>query len=141
MIFEGRVCLRTLLKEFAIKNHIDLQELVYGYSKVSSKDIHPTNTQFDKSHPLFGKVCVFTGKLEKLTRREAMQMVADVGGICADSITKLTNYLILGNFDYCASVKGGKSGKQQKAERYLLDGKDIKILSESVFYDIMEDEK
>ena len=66
-----------------------------------------------------------------------MQIVTNIGGICADSVTKKTNYLILGNFDYCASVKGGKSTKQKKAEQLKLAGNDIDILPENVFYDMI----
>ena len=64
-----------------------------------------------------------------------MQAVANIGGICADSVTKKTNYLILGNNDYCASIKDGKSTKQKKAESLILKGQDLQILSESVFFE------
>lgn len=50
---------------------------------------------FDEEHPLFGKVCVFTGILDKMQRKEAMQIVADLGGSPGDGVTKKTNYLIL----------------------------------------------
>ena len=33
---------------------------------------------FDEGHPLFGRVVVFTGALESMTRREAAQLVANV---------------------------------------------------------------
>ena len=85
-------------------------------------------------NPLYGKVCVFTGVLS-ITRKDAMQAVANIGGICADSVTKKTNYLILGNNDYCASIKDGKSTKQKKAESLILKGQDLQILSESVFFE------
>ena len=53
------------------------------------------------------------------------------------SVTKETNYLILGNNDYCTSIKDGKSIKQKKAEKLKLDGQDIEILSEDTFYDMI----
>lgn len=104
-----------------------------------ASDIVTTNINFDESHPLFGKVCVFTGKLEKLTRKEAMQLVADLGGINANGVTKNTNFLILGNNDYCSSIKDGKSSKQKKAEKLKLAGQDIDIIPENVFYDFVLD--
>lgn len=67
-----------------------------------------------------------------------MQIVADPGGINGDSVTAKTNYLILGNNDYCKSIKGGKSNKQKKAEKLKLEGQDIEIITENVFYDMME---
>lgn len=102
-------------------------------------DILPECNEFDEAHPLFDKVCVFTGALEKMTRLEAMQMVANVGGICNDRLTKKTNFLILGNNSYCSTIKDGKSIKQKKAESYKLAGVDIEIISENVFYDMILD--
>lgn len=106
---------------------------------LKSSDICTDKTEFDVSHPLYQKVCVFTGTLEKMIRREAMQLVVDHGGINGDSVTKKTNYLILGNNDYCKSIKDGKSSKQKKAEKLKLEGLDIEIISENVFYDMIED--
>ena len=107
---------------------------------VKAKDIHSEKTEFDITHPLYGKVCVFTGTLEKMLRKEAMQLVANLGGINGDSVTKKTNYLILGNNDYCKTLKDGKSSKQKKAEKLKLEGNDIEILPETVFYELLESE-
>lgn len=106
---------------------------------VKAKDISATTSEFDEEHPLFNKQCVFTGKLEKMTRAEAMQIVANAGGINADNVTKNTNYLILGNNDFCNTIKDGKSSKQKKAEKYVLEGKDIQVISENVFYDMISE--
>lgn len=112
------------------------------YSKqrgLRASDIHADSSLFEETHPLYQKVCVFTGTLEKMLRREAMQIVANLGGINGDSVTKKTNYLILGNNDYCKSIKDGKSSKQKKAEKLKLEGLDIEIIPENVFYDMIED--
>ena len=106
-------------------------------SKLKATDILSTTDNYDEDNYFFGKVCVFTGTLEKMPRREAMQKVADFGGINADSITKKTNILILGNNDYCMSIKNGKSNKQKKAEQLKLKGNDIEVISENVFYDLL----
>ena len=107
--------------------------------RIKAKDISSDCNDFDMNNPIFDKECVFTGKLDKMTRKEAMQIVADLGGKNRDSVTKETNYLILGNNDYCKSITDGKSSKQKKAESYKLKGQDIEILSEDVFYDIIDD--
>ena len=73
-----------------------------------------------------------------MTRKEAMQLVVNVGGILDKSVTKTTNYLILGDNDYNAILKGEKSSKHKKAEKLKLDGQDIDILDELTFYDILE---
>lgn len=101
-----------------------------------ANDIVADESKKDEASLLYEKVCVFTGVLEKMTRKEAMQIVADIGGFVADSVTKKTNFLILGNNDYCKAIKDGKSLKQKKAEKLKLSGQDIEVISEDVFYDI-----
>lgn len=109
-------------------------------SAICSHDTSTNITDFNKSHILYGKVCVLTGTLEKMTRKEAMQIICDLGGINANSITKKTNLLILGCNDYCKSIKDGKSNKQKKAEKMQLDGFDISIIPEDVFYEMINTE-
>lgn len=104
-----------------------------------AKNIHTSIQEFDIYHQLYNKRCVFTGTLERMVRKDAMQIVADHGGISEDNITSKTNYLILGNNDYCSTIKDGKSGKQKKAEAYKLKGNDIEILPENVFYDMINE--
>lgn len=103
-------------------------------------DIIVDETKNNPDCPLYKKNCVFTGKLDKFTRSEAMQIVADLGGFVEDNVTKKTNYLILGNNDYCTSLKDGKSSKQKKAEKSKLNGQDIEIIPETVFYDMIGEE-
>lgn len=105
--------------------------------RFSAKDIFPQTDSFDETHPLYNKNCVFTGILEKMDRKHAMQLVVNVGGKCQDSVTSATNYLILGNNDYCHSIKDGKSTKQKKAEALKLKGNDIEIIPEDVFYEMI----
>lgn len=129
------------IKKYVSENNLDFKSL---YAKKLSKsiraaDIICSSDEFDESHPLFGKVCVFTGTLEQYTRKEAMQIVANFGGINGDSVTKKTNFLILGNNDYCSSIKDGKSNKHKKAEALILQGSDLIIIPESVFYDMIND--
>ncbi len=110
----------------------------HSSNSVKAKEIIAQTTEFDEDHPLYGKVCVFTGALEKMLRKDAMQIVVNLGGICGDTVTSKTNYLILGNNDYCKTIKDGKSNKQKKAEKLKIEGKDIEIISENVFYDMIE---
>lgn len=108
----------------------------YDYENL--KNISAEKDEFDESHPLYQKYCVFTGALEKMTRAKAAQLVVNLGGYCENSITKKTNFLVLGNNDYNPLVRGGKSNKQKKAEAYKLAGQDIEIIPESVFYELVE---
>lgn len=103
-----------------------------------ARDIKPTTDDFDTSHPFYAKNFVFTGVLNKMQRKEAMQIVTNYGGICQNGINKDTNYLILGNNDYCTSIKDGKSSKHKKAEEKILNGQDLLIIPEDSFYDMID---
>ena len=109
------------------------------YSSLS-KSIKAETDTFDPDSPIFGMSFAFTGKLERMTRREAMQAVVNAGGICNDGVIASTNYLVLGNNDYCKSIKGGKSSKQKKAEKMQLAGSDIRTITEDVFYDMLKEQ-
>lgn len=133
-------CYSSLLSDIKEKFRTieEFEKLFHSqYKRVRASDITSSNENIDSSNPLFGKVCVFTGALEKMVRKDAMQLVANLGGINADNVTKKTNYLVLGNNDYCSSIKDGKSSKQKKAEKLKLSGQDIEIIPENVFYDIV----
>lgn len=127
----------SIAKSMSNDAYEDLFKRHYSYHN-TLMNIQATTDDIDKSNPFFNKVVVFTGALEKMSRAQAAQIVVNLGGIFADSLTKKTNFLIIGNNDFCASIKDGKSNKQKKAEEYLLKGIDITVLSENVFYDMLE---
>lgn len=102
-----------------------------------ASDIITTKTEFDEDNLLYDKYIAITGTLEKMSRKEAMQIIANLGGHCQDGVNKETNYLILGNNDYNPILRGKKSSKLLKAENLKLKGQDIEILSENVFYDVI----
>ena len=157
--------LNTLIKEFGIpkatshraesdarqthlcfeylRNHIDMNNLsssvIPSHSGrfVRAANIVGKPELQNADSPIFGRTIVFTGALERMTRKDAMQVVADLGGINGDSVTRKTNFLVLGNNDMCASIKGGKSSKHKKAEQYILDGADLIIISENEFYEMV----
>ena len=137
-------CETTAACYFSIRNMVlekygTFEEFTKQHSgkQISAKDITTTVTDFDTEHPLYGKVCCFTGALDNMVRKDAMQLVADLGGSCSDSVTKKTNYLVLGNTDYCTNVKGNKTSKTLKAEKAKLAGQDIEIMSENIFFEMV----
>lgn len=132
-------CFDALKKDIEERN-IDISIKSFSHKGISAKDISTEKTEFDIEHPLYGKVCAFTGTREKMQRKEAMQIMADLGGIPGDGVTKKTNYLILGNNDYSKTIKDGKSTKQKKAKKLILEGADLQIISEQVFYDWITEE-
>lgn len=103
---------------------------------VNPKDIIRETDDYNPGHPLFGATCVFTGNLKHMSRKEAMQEVVNRGGICANSVSSSTTYLIMGETDF-ARVKGGKSSKFRKAEQLIKEGLDIEILNETEFIKLL----
>lgn len=130
----------TLIEQFGSYDNFSDKVRKSSNGAIDISTITAERNDFDKSHPLYKKNCCFTGKLEKMKRKDAMQIVINYGGILNNSVTKKTNYLILGNNDYNPLVKGGKSRKQQKAEQLKLSGQDIEVITENVFYDMILDE-
>lgn len=130
----------------ALDQYGDIEQLVnefrrrsnHPHPKLKANSVATDRTEFDITHPLYGQYCVFTGALEKMIRKDAFQLVVDFGGAVQDSINKNTNYLIVGSFDYSSSVRNGKSGKLKRAEDLILKGRDLTIISENVFYDMIE---
>lgn len=126
------------LLDYIQENNIDLERYLHPKS-FDLTSLTGDVTLNDPSNPLYGKHCVFTGKLQRFVRKDAAQIVCNIGGCCDNSVTKKTNFLIIGGLDDIPLVKDGKSTKMKKAEKLILDGQDLKILSESTFYDLIED--
>lgn len=130
------------IKDTMDKRGLEIQDLWvksnHGGNGIDIKSIHPTEVEIDEDNFFFNRHVVFTGKLEKMIRKDAMQIVVNLGGILDKSVTKSTNYLILGNNDYNAILKGEKSSKHKKAEKLKLEGQDIEIIDEFTFYDLIE---
>lgn len=126
------------LLDYIQENNIDL-ERHHHYKNFDLSTLTGDVTLNEPSNPLYGKHCVFTGKLQRFVRKDAAQIVCNIGGFCDNNVTKKTNFLIIGGLDDNPLVKDGKSSKMKKAEKMILDGQDLKILSESTFYDLIED--
>lgn len=110
-----------------------------GHPGIDIKAIKPKSNEIDEDNFFYGKHVVFTGKLEKMLRKDAMQIIVDLGGILDKTVNKNTNYLILGNNDYNAVLHGEKSNKHKKAEKLKMEGNDINIIDEFTFYDIINE--
>lgn len=90
--------------------------------------------EFDVDHPLYEQVVVFTGALDSMTRREAFQLVLDIGGQPADNVTKHTNLLVVGEQDISHLAAGqALSNKQRKAADLRQKGLDIQLVGEVDF--------
>lgn len=82
--------------------------------------------------PVFGEVAVFTGALE-IPRREAADLAAAVGCEVAQSVTKKTTLLVVGDMDVKRLAGHKKSIKHRKAEELIAEGFRIRIIRETDF--------
>lgn len=104
--------------------------------KFSVNDITAAETKVNDY--ISNNIFVFTGRLEHYTRKEAMQEVINCGGELTTGVTKKTDYLVMGTYDYYSGIVNGKSSKHKKAEVYKAQGQDIQIIPETVFYDMLQ---
>ena len=120
-------------------------DIDFLYDSFVEFNLAPLSNDFielsSSKNPLSGRHCVFTGRLERFKRKEAMRIVAELGGVNERSVTRRTNVLILGNEEYRRrtwSGEHGKSNKHRKAERLVLAGQGIVMIPENVFYDLVD---
>lgn len=107
--------------------------------QASLRSVTADTADFDETHPLYGKVVVFTGALSSMGRKEAFQIVANLGGHPEDSITKETNFLVIGDEEFSKARQTGETKKMKKANAYREKGQDIVTLSESTFFQMLDD--
>ena len=68
-----------------------------------------------------------------MKRVDAQMIIADIGGINANSVTMDTDFLVVGHQDYRIVGEDGMSTKQEKAVKLISKGALIEILSEEDF--------
>ena len=79
----------------------------------------------ERKGPLSGKVFVFTGELDCCPRSKAKEMVEELGGQTADTVSKRVHYVVVGK---------NPGSKLQKAQKL-----GIKILSEEEFLSMINE--
>lgn len=107
-------------------------------SKSKTIDIRGIIEAIDKEslneqHIFFDKHACFTGKLDSMTRIDAMTIFAECGGIPERGVNKRVNFLIMGEQDFRVVGDSLKSSKIIKAENLLESGQDIQLLTEDEF--------
>lgn len=103
--------------------------------KISEIVINDSITNSD--HPFYKKTVVFTGSLNLIDRKTAMQNVANLGGIPKTSVSRLTDYVVVGMQDINIVGPSGKSSKHRKAEELIKEGYEIKIIDEQQFLKLL----
>lgn len=67
-----------------------------------------------------------------MTKKDALLYTESHDGIPSDNVTKQTDYFVLGK-DFWIDAN------MRKAESLILNGQDIKIITEDVFFGLLED--
>lgn len=98
-------------------------------------DIKQTVDCVDPTGCLYGKSIVFTGELT-IGRAEAMQIAVNAGAIVRSSVSKKTNFLVVGVQDKQLVGEDGLSSKEEKAYELNSAGTaHIEIIDEQTFLD------
>jgi DNA polymerase-3 subunit epsilon len=114
-------------KKYHSKNPTD-----YGKYLQSSKDLLPTS-EVNSNSEMFGMKIVFTGELKSMNRTEAIQRAVNNGAVVASTVSKKTNYLIVGTSDFLDFENGIKTNKLKNAEKVKESGGIIEIIDEEDF--------
>ncbi len=90
-----------------------------------------------KTIDLAQQTFLFTGKLSTMTRAEAETKVVAANGKNAGAVTAKLDYLVIGDDGSPLYGNGRKGSKQLKAEKLLAEGATLKIISETVFLQML----
>jgi DNA polymerase-3 subunit epsilon len=96
-----------------------------GTIALRPSQLTPQTDRFDQDHPFFGATVVFTGTIQSMVRRDAMQHVLNLGGNCTDSVGKNTRFLVVGDQDFRKFTDGISSSKMKMAQRLRAAGGEI----------------
>ena len=110
---------------------------IYTSKKELIKQIIPDTTKRNENSIFFQKNIVFTGTLSSMVRRDAQQIIANIGGINQPGVTLQTDFLIVGQQDYRVVGEDGMSSKQEKAMKLKEKGSLIEIISEKEFIEFL----
>ena len=91
----------------------------------------------DPLHPFFGRKVAFTGGLWSMPREQAWQAVVDVGGRPVTSVSKLTDFVVVGG-EFHGLLAGHEfSSKLEKALALRREGRPLELLDEHDFLSVL----
>jgi len=101
-----------------------------GHTQLSGSILKPDfENVADKNNPFFAKKVVFTGVLQSLPREEAAGIIQKMGADIDTSVTKRTDYVIVGN--------GAGPAKLRQIDALNSGGSSIRIIKEDEFLSML----
>jgi DNA ligase (NAD+) len=82
--------------------------------------VRPAAPRAPKATPLAGKAFVLTGGLESMTRDEAKERLAALGARTSESVSRATDYVVVGSGPGAKADKARALGVKRIAEREFL---------------------
>lgn len=96
----------------------------------SGKGVQPADPNADPGHPLYGRAVALTGDLVVMTRQQAFDQLAALGGIAQASVTQTTQILVVGELNPAVLRPGADvTGKMRKAFDRQAQGQQIEVMS------------
>ena len=76
------------------------------------------------------KYIAITGRLRHMSRKVAAAMINECGGHFQTSVTRITDYLVVGNNSYHRTAEAGQSRKLIRARQLQKCGSSILLITE-----------
>lgn len=137
-------CIKNI-NQYAFDNNIDMNNTSYYKTAFKPRqklsELTPECTSFNEDNIFYNKKIVFTGELKYYPRKEAAQIVVNLGAQAQNNVTKNTDVLVMGSYKGIRNIKGNKTGKQKRAEKLILEGQEIDIMDEETFYEMIDNEE
>lgn len=131
-----RLVLKAYFNQFVKLAHTAMDLKV----KEQTSDIHIAGLCTSDPDVIFdGKTFCVTGVLNSCNRAELLERIENLGGIATNTVSKKTDYLIVGDNGNPAWAFACYGRKVEAALKYRKEGHTITLIHEYDFFDILED--
>lgn len=136
-LYDAIMCAESYVKLIS-GQHPDLNKitkkepkpLFEGHEQLHGSVLKPDLEHADPDSPFFNKKVVFTGVLDSMKREEAAEIVKKMGADIDTSVTKRTDFVIVGT--------GAGPAKLKKIRDYNNSGSKIKMIHEKEFLELIK---
>lgn len=123
----------TSLNKYMVDNNLSID---YSVPIVNNFDNSIILDKIDKARlksELQNKKIAFTGELDNFTRTQVNYLCDKIGATFQKNVTKQTDILVLGCFQFILNIKNNKTRKLEYAEKLISDGQELQIIDEMTF--------